>query len=41
MKFHNEPIDLGAIKRCKLLLVEGVRDDVNGQGATFAAAPLV
>jgi len=40
MKHRGEPVDLGAIRRCGLMTVEGEKDDISGVGQTQAAQDL-
>jgi len=40
MYHRGELVDLGAIRRTHLILIEGEKDDVNGKGATRAAVEL-
>lgn len=37
MKHRDKPVDLGAIRRCALMTVEGENDDISGVGQTEAA----
>jgi len=39
-KIHGELIEPSAIKKCRLLTIEGMRDDIAGQGQTSAALSL-
>ena len=40
MKHRGETVDLGAIRRCGLMTVEGEKDDISGVGQTQAAQDL-
>ncbi|AWN42648.1 polyhydroxyalkanoate depolymerase [Methylobacterium durans] len=40
MRHRNEPVDLGAIRRCALMAIEGEKDDITGIGQTRAALDL-
>ncbi len=40
MKHRGAPVDLGAIRRCGLMTVEGENDDISGVGQTQAAQDL-
>ncbi|WP_336491382.1 polyhydroxyalkanoate depolymerase [Methylobacterium nigriterrae] len=40
MRHHGAPVDLGAIRRCAILAVEGENDDISGVGQTLAALEL-
>lgn len=40
LRHHGEPVDLGAIRRCHLMAVEGEKDDITGLGQTRAALDL-
>jgi poly(3-hydroxybutyrate) depolymerase len=40
MKYKGEIIDLGAIRNCALLTLEGEKDDISAPGQTFAAHAL-
>ncbi|WP_336492767.1 polyhydroxyalkanoate depolymerase, partial [Methylobacterium nigriterrae] len=40
MRHRGEPVDLGAIRRCALMAVEGEKDDITGLGQTRAALEL-
>jgi poly(3-hydroxybutyrate) depolymerase len=40
MTHHGKPVDPGAIRRTRLLVVEGERDDICGVGQTMAALDL-
>ncbi|KAB1075021.1 polyhydroxyalkanoate depolymerase [Methylobacterium planeticum] len=40
MLHHGVPVDLGAIRRCAILAVEGENDDISGVGQTQAALEL-
>ena len=40
MRHGGEPVDLGAIRRCAILAVEGENDDISGVGQTKAALDL-
>ncbi|MGU3539519.1 polyhydroxyalkanoate depolymerase [Methylobacterium sp. A54F] len=40
MRHHGAPVDLGAIRRCGILAVEGENDDISGVGQTLAALDL-
>lgn len=40
MRHRDEPVDLGAIRRCALMAVEGEKDDITGIGQTRAALDL-
>ena len=37
MMHHDQKVDLGAIRRCALMTVEGENDDISGIGQTQAA----
>ncbi|ACL55784.1 polyhydroxyalkanoate depolymerase [Methylobacterium nodulans] len=40
MRHRGQPVDLGAIRRCALMAVEGEKDDITGVGQTLAALDL-
>ena len=40
MRHRGEPVDLGAIRRCALMAIEGEKDDITGIGQTRAALEL-
>ncbi|CAO4182618.1 polyhydroxyalkanoate depolymerase [Methylorubrum populi] len=40
LRHHGETVDLGAIRRCHLMAVEGEKDDITGIGQTKAALDL-
>jgi poly(3-hydroxybutyrate) depolymerase len=40
MTYKGEKIDLGAIKTCALLTIEGEKDDISAPGQSFAAHAL-
>ncbi|MDR7038822.1 polyhydroxyalkanoate depolymerase [Methylobacterium sp. BE186] len=40
MRHRDEPVDLGAIRRCALMAIEGEKDDITGIGQTRAALDL-
>ncbi|WP_375456572.1 polyhydroxyalkanoate depolymerase [uncultured Methylobacterium sp.] len=40
MRHRGKPVDLGAIRRCAILAVEGENDDISGVGQTRAALDL-
>ncbi|WP_375466023.1 polyhydroxyalkanoate depolymerase [uncultured Methylobacterium sp.] len=40
MRHRGRPVDLGAIRRCAVLAVEGENDDISGVGQTLAALDL-
>ncbi|PXW62887.1 polyhydroxyalkanoate depolymerase [Methylobacterium sp. B4] len=40
LRHHGRPVDLGAIRRCHLMAVEGEKDDITGIGQTRAALEL-
>ena len=40
MKYKGQTIDLGSIRRCALLTLEGEKDDISAPGQTFAAHSL-
>ncbi len=40
MRHRGTPVDLGAIRRCAILAVEGENDDISGVGQTKAALDL-
>jgi poly(3-hydroxybutyrate) depolymerase len=40
MKYKGHSIDLGAIRRCGLLTLEGENDDISAPGQTYAAHAL-
>jgi poly(3-hydroxybutyrate) depolymerase len=40
MKYKGEKIDLGSIRRCALLTLEGENDDISAPGQTYAAHEL-
>ncbi|ACL63274.1 polyhydroxyalkanoate depolymerase [Methylobacterium nodulans] len=40
MRHRGEPVDLGAIRRCALMAIEGEKDDITGVGQTRAALDL-
>jgi poly(3-hydroxybutyrate) depolymerase len=40
MMHRGKPVDLGAIRRCALMAVEGEKDDISGVGQTLAALDL-
>jgi len=40
MKHRGTPVDLGAVRRCAILAVEGENDDISGVGQTKAALDL-
>jgi poly(3-hydroxybutyrate) depolymerase len=37
MKYKGQTIDLGSVRRCALLTIEGEKDDISAPGQTFAA----
>jgi poly(3-hydroxybutyrate) depolymerase len=40
MKYKGQTIDLGSVRRCALLTLEGEKDDISAPGQTFAAHAL-
>ncbi|MER2263733.1 polyhydroxyalkanoate depolymerase [Methylobacterium oxalidis] len=40
MRHRDEPVDLGTIRRCALMAIEGEKDDITGIGQTRAALDL-
>ncbi|MDP4025435.1 polyhydroxyalkanoate depolymerase [Methylobacterium sp. NEAU 140] len=40
MRHRGQPVDLGAIRRCALMAIEGEKDDITGIGQTRAALDL-
>jgi poly(3-hydroxybutyrate) depolymerase len=40
MMHRDKPVDLGAIRRCAIMAVEGEKDDISGVGQTLAALQL-
>ena len=40
MRHRGQPVDLGAIRNCGLMTVEGENDDISGVGQTYAAQEL-
>src|SRR3712207_417056 len=40
MRHRDKPVDLGAIRRCAIMAVEGEKDDISGVGQTLAARQL-